>query len=172
MQEFERKVKKNALVSTIVAIEEPEAHLHPHLQRVLFRYFLRREHSVIVTTHSPHIASVTPLESLVVLRADVTNGSSASGTCQLHLTEWERHDLQRYFDVTKAEMVFSKGVVLVEGIAEQFLVNAFAESFHTQSGDEVDLDRNIGLRSARHRFRAVRETAGARRTGHTLRRYH
>jgi len=141
MQEFERKMQNKDIVSTILAIEEPEAHLHPHLQRVLFRYFLRRKYSVVVTTHSPHIASVAPLESLVVLHAHKKNGTCGRATSQLELEEWEQHDIQRYFDVTKAEMAFSKGIILVEGIAEQFVVPAFAERFRTESGEQVDLDR-------------------------------
>jgi putative ATP-dependent endonuclease of OLD family len=36
-------------------------------------------------------------------------------------------DLQRYLDVTRAEVVFAKGVILVEGPGELFLIPAFAE---------------------------------------------
>lgn len=66
--ELERKEAASERATTILAIEEPEAHLHPHLQRLVFRDFLRRESPVILTTHSPHIASVAPLRSIMLLR--------------------------------------------------------------------------------------------------------
>jgi putative ATP-dependent endonuclease of the OLD family len=60
LQDLERRQQAKEVASTILAIEEPEAHLHPQLQRQIFRNFLRRDHSVIVTTHSPSLASVAP----------------------------------------------------------------------------------------------------------------
>jgi putative ATP-dependent endonuclease of OLD family len=42
------------------------------------------------------------------------------------LTEGEVLDLQRYIDVTRGELYFARGIVLVEGDAERFLVPAFA----------------------------------------------
>ncbi len=47
---------------SILCVEEPEAHLHPHLQRLVFRDYFRdlaeRKQQVIVTTHSPNTAIV------------------------------------------------------------------------------------------------------------------
>jgi putative ATP-dependent endonuclease of OLD family len=135
MLEIDARKRAQETVSTILAIEEPEAHLHPHVQRLVFRYFLRRNAPLIVTTHSPHIASVTPLSSLVVLRSTKSDGSRALTTRDLNLNETQIADLERYLDVTRAEILFARGVILVEGAAELFLVPAFAR------GMGVDLDR-------------------------------
>ena len=132
---------------TFLAIEEPEAHLHPHLQRLVYRNFLRSEEhqdgqrpvTVILTTHSPHIVSVAPLHSLVLLRR-TSDGRSSEGvsTAQLELAPRIVDDLERYLDVTRGEMVFAKGVLLVEGDAERFLLPTLAKT-HGIDFDELGI---------------------------------
>ncbi len=135
--DLDRSVGEGQRHHTFLAIEEPEAHLHPHLQRLVYRDLLRsggaqaasRPVTVIVTTHSPHIVSVAPLDSLVVLRK-TRDGRSSEGvsTAALELSSAVVADLERYLDVTRGEMLFSKGVLLVEGEAERFVVPALAKA--------------------------------------------
>lgn len=125
--ELERKEAASERATTILAIEEPEAHLHPHLQRLVFRDFLRRESPVILTTHSPQIASVAPLQSIMLLREDQAgDGSKGTSTQEADFTVQETEDLERYLDATRAEILFSRGVILVEGASEIFLIPAVA----------------------------------------------
>ena len=118
LQDLEQRQQAKEVASTILAIEELEAHLHPQLQRQIFRNFLTRGHSVIVTTHSPSLASVAPINSLVLLRR-IGETTKAFTTRKLNLAAQEIDDLQRYLDVTRAEMLFAKGVILAENSAKR-----------------------------------------------------
>ncbi len=125
--ELERKEAEGERAATILVIEEPEAHLHPHLQRLVYRDFLQRDSGVILTTHSPNIVSVAPVKSLAFLKNHGdANGTLGSSTISTELTDYEVQDIERYLDTTRGEILFSRGVILVEGDAERLLIPSFA----------------------------------------------
>ena len=135
--ELDRLVIDGERDHTFFAVEEPEAHLHPHVQRLVYRYFLggganeddAAPLTTILTTHSPHIASVTPIGSIVLLRRDAEQDATvAASTATAPFTPRDVADLQRYIDVSRGEIFFARGVILVEGDSERFLVPAFAEA--------------------------------------------
>lgn len=113
-------------------IEEPEAHLHPQRQHLLIDFLKARvavaagengELQVILTTHSPSLASSLKLDSLVLVR----NGRAfAMGPDDTMLEREDYAFLERFLDATKANLFFARGVIIVEGDAENILLPTLA----------------------------------------------
>jgi putative ATP-dependent endonuclease of OLD family len=78
---------------------------------------------IIVTTHSPNLASVINLNNIVLMTAKRAF-SMAKDETKLRKTDYRF--LQRFLDVTRANLFFARGVMIVEGDAENILLPTLA----------------------------------------------
>lgn len=125
----------------LLLIEEPEAHLHPQLENTFFKYLQKLEETnefqIIVSSHSPTITAKTKLDNVTVMNNN-NNNIFATPLKDTLLKDEDRIFLKKFLDVTKSQLFFAKGVILVEGISETLLLPVFARLM----GDEYDLDKH------------------------------
>ena len=113
----------------ILLIEEPEAHLHPQLQKILFANLNDlKTTQVFMTSHSTHIASDCHYKKLNILFQNMAGKTrSFSPFKNGLLSDRENLLLKRYLDATRSELFFASAIIFVEGVGEQFIIPAIAE---------------------------------------------
>ena len=118
----------------LLLIEEPEAHLHPQRQLRLMEFLrsaadedangVNRSVQVILSTHSPNLASKIPLGNLTLLHGRRAFPLAENKT---RLLPDDYRFLERFLDVTKANLFFAHGVLIVEGHSEAILLPVLAK---------------------------------------------
>lgn len=131
-------------IANFLLIEEPEAHIHTHIQKTLFDRIAYADTQIIYSTHSTHISEVSNVENVNIL------GRSGS-TCEAYqptkdLTPTEIGSIQRYLDAVRSNLLFAKSVLLVEGDAEEILIPTLFKKIVGISLDEIGISL-INIRS-------------------------
>ena len=137
------KVKSKNKIANFVLIEEPEAHVHTHIQKTIFQKLNSRNTQIFITTHSTHISSVSKISTMNILsrannEALVFNPSNGLDAPTIQA-------LERYLDAIRTNLLFAKGVLLVEGDAEQILIPELVRKVFGVTLDELGISLiNIG----------------------------
>ena len=109
----------------IALIEEIEAHLHTQAQiRLIKNMEKNKSTQFILTTHSTNLASSINPKNLILLYNNIAFSMAESET-KLEVEDYE--SLERFLDATKSNLFFAKGLIFVEGDAENLLIPAIAD---------------------------------------------
>lgn len=109
-------------------IEELEAHLHPQAQMKVMSSLQSRNVQFIMSTHSPNLTSKVRLadkDSVNFIMCHSTDVYPLNPDTT-RLKESDFKFLDTFLDVTKSNLFYAKGVILVEGWAEELLIPTLA----------------------------------------------
>ena len=127
-------------------VEELEAHLHPQAQMQVIETLKDQDQiQLILSTHSPNLASKLELTNLIVCNS---NNAFPLGEKYTLLPKDSYIFLEKFLDTTKSNLFFANGVILVEGWAEEILIPSLAKAIGidlTVNGISVVNIGNVGF---------------------------
>ena len=116
----------------LIGVEEPESHLHPHLQLHLSKNIKNsngEDLQIIITSHSPYIASQLDLENTYILYKDNDQIKKHNLLTGIEPDSDTARYLEKFLNATNSTMFFAKKIILVEGISEQLLIPKLFEIY-------------------------------------------
>lgn len=148
------KIVKNTEAFPIIAIEEPEAHIHPQAQRELFEEIKKLKGQKIISTHSPFIAEQTDIYDFILLR----NQNGIAKTQKIDkfkkylpdglpliayeknktLADHEEHLIKRYAQYKHPELFFSNLFILCEGDSEKMFLEQIIPYQKIKQSDNLE----------------------------------
>jgi len=144
--------KKPTPGTSLIFVEEPEAHLHPQMQSVFIRSVAKYIESkkwdaqLIITTHSSHIIAESGFKGIRYFKAGSQATLSGTPACNeggaslqikdltTFRNELKNNDegvtvrfLEQYMELRRCDMFFADKIILVEGTTERLLLPKIIE---------------------------------------------
>jgi putative ATP-dependent endonuclease of OLD family len=115
-------------IHSLLALEEPEAHLHPQAQRSFFTQVKSIPGQRIVSTHSPYFAGQAGLSDLrLFIRRDGETTVSKLDLSKLNADEVRK--LRHGVVNTRGDLLFARAAVFFEGETEEQALPILAEAY-------------------------------------------
>ena len=111
----------------ILSAEEPEAHLHPNAQKTLFKLLLEPSVQVIFSTHSPYLVAVSDLSHVRSLKK--TQQGITVSKLEYNVSDDEKKVLAREILARRGDILFSRALILCEGMTEEQVIPAMFEKY-------------------------------------------
>lgn len=141
--EFKYQKEKETCANFLI-IEEPEAHIHTHIQKTLFDRLDYGDTQILYSTHSTQISEVSNLSNINLLIKKSNHALAFQPANGLEPNMVNK--LERYLDAIRTNLLFAKGVILVEGDAEEILIPLLIKKVLGVSVDELGVSI-INIRS-------------------------
>lgn len=113
----------------VLTMEEPEAHLHPQAQQKLYTQISRFSGQKIISTHSPSIVSQAELSNLIHFEKKQGKTIAHRFDKAQYNTE-EINRIKREVISSHGDLLFSRAIVLCEGITEEQALPVYFEKYY------------------------------------------
>ncbi|RON53107.1 ATP-dependent nuclease [Pseudomonas frederiksbergensis] len=145
-------------IANFLLIEEPEAHIHTHIQKTLFDRIAYSDAQIIYTTHSTHISEVSNVSNVNILGRHGPFCEAYQPAAGLEPSQVT--SIQRYLDAVRSNLLFAKSVILVEGDVEEILIPILVKKMLGLSVDELGISviniRSTGFKNVAVLFHNLR----------------
>ncbi len=122
LRRLEQGATENPDIQYILAIEEPEAFLHPQKQKELYQNIVSAQTAnlrILLTTHSPYIISETPFSKLGLVKKV---GSYSSLYAPILDSKRDAEILDSYSSDVNSSIFFADRLIFVEGESDQRVI--------------------------------------------------
>lgn len=135
---WKQEIAKDNNIHPILALEEPESHLHPQAQRALFKQIEEIPGQRIISTHSPYIVSQANITQCCHFRK-IGGNTIVTKIDKNTLNQEDIRKIDRMVINTRGDLLYARALVFFEGDTEEQAFPVFAEKYWEQQPNSLGI---------------------------------